>query len=106
MLVILFLSYYISTVAFYHTHYFNWGTVTHSHPYFPFDKDSANHTHTPIECQTISLLSNLVLAVAVAAVFFSRPIIIQKIYVWVRSFVSHSQLRYFHLRAPPVFICK
>ena len=31
------MSYYFSTTLFYHTHHFQWGTVTHSHPYIPFE---------------------------------------------------------------------
>ena len=37
LMVVLFMSYYFSTTLFYHTHHFQWGTVTHSHPYIPFE---------------------------------------------------------------------
>ncbi|MFQ9504756.1 MAG: hypothetical protein ACLR1G_13305 [Alistipes indistinctus] len=35
LLVVLFVSYYCESSLFYHTHYFSWGVVTHSHPYLP-----------------------------------------------------------------------
>lgn len=53
LLVALFATYYCETTLFVHTHTFFWGTVTHSHPYWP----SANHGHDQSECQAISLLS-------------------------------------------------
>ena len=106
MLVILFLSYYISTSMFYHTHYFYWGTVTHSHPYFPFDKNSANHTHTPFQCQTIGVLSNLLLVFFVAAAFVCKTVVVRKIYSRVHTYKSRFQPLFSPLRAPPVFICK
>ncbi|MDR3268208.1 MAG: hypothetical protein LBT83_03985, partial [Tannerella sp.] len=46
MLVVLFLSYYVSATSFYHTHYYSWGTVTHSHFYFPFGDNPVQHNHT------------------------------------------------------------
>ena len=106
ILVVLFLSYYVSATMFYHTHYFNWGTVTHSHPYFPFDKDSANHTHTPAQCQVISFLTNLLLIFSIISVFICKTVIVQKIYLRVRSFTSCFNIIFSPLRAPPLFICK
>ena len=105
MLVMLFLSYYLSTTMFYHTHHFYWGTVTHSHPYLPFDKDTANHTHTPLQCQSISFLSNILLTVIVAAVVICKTIIVQKIYARVYSLKSRFQQIFSPLRAPPATIC-
>ena len=106
MLVILFLSYYISTTMFYHTHHFYWGTVTHSHPYFPFDKNSTNHTHTPAQCLTINILSALLLTFFVASAIICRTDVVKKIIIRVHSYKSLFQVVFSPLRAPPVFICK
>jgi hypothetical protein len=103
MLVVLFLSYYVSSTMFYHTHHFFWGTVTHSHPYFPANKDADNHSHTPAQCQTISLLTNLLLIAIVAAVFFCATTIVQRIYFRVHTFKSLFRPVFSPLRAPPVF---
>ncbi|MDR2765195.1 MAG: hypothetical protein LBB90_09235 [Tannerella sp.] len=70
MLAALFMSYYVSATCFYHTHYFSWGSVTHSHFFYPFDDSPVQHSHTPSQCQTIYFLSHLVLVLAVAAVFY------------------------------------
>ncbi|MEG1607309.1 MAG: hypothetical protein RR931_01395 [Mucinivorans sp.] len=56
-LIALFLSYYAESTLFTHSHTFSWGTVTHSHPYLP----NGGHSHTATECQTISLLNNILL---------------------------------------------
>ena len=106
MLVILFLSYYISTTMFYHSHHFYWGMVTHSHPYFPFDKNPANHTHTPLQCQEIDFLSNIVLTCFIIAAFVFKSTLIERIYIPVRRYKSYSRQIFSPLRAPPVFICK
>ena len=57
LLVALFATYYCETTLFVHTHNFYWGTVTHSHPYWP----SSHHGHDQAECQAISMLSMIVL---------------------------------------------
>jgi len=106
MLVVLFLSYYISATMFYHTHHFYWGTVTHSHPYLPSNDEAPNHTHTPVQCQTISVLSYLLLALTFAAAFYCDIGIIKKLYIRVYRCKSLFQPIYAPLRAPPVFICK
>ena len=106
MLVILFLSYYISTTMFYHTHDFNWGTVTHSHPYLPSNSEAPSHTHTPVQCQTISFLSYLLLTLSFVAAFFCNIGIVKKIYIRIYSCKSLFQPVFSPLRAPPVFICK
>jgi len=106
MLVILFLNYYISSTMFYHTHHFNWGTVTHSHPYLPFGKTTTNHTHTPFQCQTISVLSNIILTCLVVAAFIFKLTQIKRIYIPVYRYKSYCPLIFSPLRAPPVLICK
>ena len=105
MMLILFLGYYISVTSFYHTHYFSWGTVTHSHPYFPSKSDTSNHSHTPVQCQTISVLSFLILTFTIAAGFICKTVIVTRIYTRVRSIKSLYQSVFSPLRAPPVFIC-
>ena len=69
LMVVLFMSYYFSTTLFYHTHHFQWGTVTHSHPYIPFEGGMPSHSHTAEQCATIGLLSAIVLWIAVAPAF-------------------------------------
>jgi hypothetical protein len=105
MLVTLFMSYYLSTVAFYHTHYFSWGTVTHSHLYFPFDKNSAQHTHTPIQCWLVDYLSSSVLIYLAVAAFSFTMLLIRRIYIPVRYYTPYSHVISAFLRAPPVSIC-
>jgi 1,4-dihydroxy-2-naphthoate octaprenyltransferase len=105
MLVMLFISYYLSTVSFYHTHYFSWGTVTHSHPLFPFGDNPANHSHTQNQCQTIQYLSNIILTNGIIAVIFFIAILIRRINIPVRCYQSHIHLISSPLRAPPVLIC-
>ena len=106
MIIILFIGYYVSITSFYHTHYFWWGTVTHSHPYLPSDGDTQNHSHTPIQCQAISFLSFLLLTFSVASVVIFKAVVVKKIYVRVHSYKSLFQPIFSPLRAPPVFICK
>lgn len=69
----LFLSYYSGSMLFTHTHSFEWGHVTHSHPYMP----GAGHSHTAAGCQLIEHLGHMlfiasatmILAVAVQATY-------------------------------------
>ena len=106
MLVMLFLSYYISSTMLYHTHDFEWGTVTHSHPYLPFDSDASNHSHTLVQCQAISFLSYLLLALTFVVAFFYAANSVKIIFIRIFSCKSLFQPLFSPLRAPPVFICK
>lgn len=99
MLVVLFLSYYLSATSFYHTHYFSWGTVTHSHMFFPFG-DNPTHNHTPRQCVTIQLLAHIILTILIVAVLF-KVAQVCRIYIPVRPCVSHIRLISLPLRAPP-----
>jgi hypothetical protein len=106
-LVVLFASYYVSTTSFYHTHYFSWGTVTHSHLYFPFGENTPNHhTHTQNQCQLIACLSNIVLVCLTAAflTFWTRPV--RRIFTPVRCHKSCTRLISPPLRAPPAFLSR
>jgi hypothetical protein len=105
MLIVLFMGYYISITMFYHTHYFPWGTVTHSHPYMPTNSETSSHTHTQSQCLAISSLANLLLVVAVFAFFICKPDLVQKIYIRVRHYVSFFRYVFSPLRGPPIFIC-
>ena len=87
LMVVLFMSYYFSTTLFYHTHHFQWGTVTHSHPYIPFEGGMPSHSHTAEQCATIGLLSAIVLWIAVApALLFARTIVTP---IYGQVFASH-----------------
>lgn len=101
MLVILFLSYYLSATCFYHTHYYSWGTVTHSHFCFPFgDNPTPQHHHTQSQCQTIQLLSGIVLAFLVAAIILATGRN-RRIYISVCRLKAQLHLVLSLLRAPP-----
>lgn len=56
LLVLLFAVFYGESTLFVHTHSYEWGTVTHSHPFMP----SSSHQHTQNECQAIDMLSAFV----------------------------------------------
>lgn len=89
---------------FMHTHYFSWGTVTHSHPYLP---SSNGHTHTPVECQTIAVLSNFVMTAStgigmVLTVLFVLTAVL--LVPPVLSLARHIQCNR-TLRAPPAIVC-
>ncbi|MDR1980416.1 MAG: hypothetical protein LBQ39_02190 [Tannerellaceae bacterium] len=102
--VAVFLSYYLSATCFYHTHYFTWGVVTHSHLYFPFDKNAVDHTHTQNQCQVINYLSHIVLVCFSFTVFFHGKTCVRRIQHFIRFYTTHIHPVFQSLRAPPVFI--
>jgi len=104
MLLALFISSYISATAFYHTHHFSWGTVTHSHPYLPSDDNPSGHTHTQNEYLVITLLSTIVLTIPVTAFFLFRATLIQRVYTWTRRYESFTHPVFYFLRGPPVAV--
>ena len=106
MIIILFIGYYISITSFYHTHYFWWGTVTHSHPYWPSEGDIPIHSHTATQCQTINILSLLLFTFSVASVLICKTVVIKRIFIREFNYKSLFQPIFSPLRAPPVFICK
>ena len=59
LLLALFVSYWCGTSLLYHTHYFAWGTVTHSHPFLPTGDGMPGHSHTEAQCETLAQLSTL-----------------------------------------------
>lgn len=75
LLLALFVGYYSSSMFFTHTHYSDWGVITHSHPYLP----SGSHTHATLEYQLIEHLSNLVLIVIFSLlVVLCLPVILNR----------------------------
>lgn len=96
--IAIFVSYYAESTLFFHSHTFEWGTVTHSHPYMP----GSAHSHSSSECETIHSLNNILFTiVAAVAVFvtvvecctlYSRPL---------QSVTNHITVNC-SLRAPPV----
>ena len=101
MLVVLFLSYYVSATAFYHTHHYSWGTVTHSHFSFPFGDNALQHNHTQNQCQTIQFLSHIILAIFTFAALH-KITQIRRVFIPTRSYKSHAHFIAMPLRAPPV----
>lgn len=53
LFVTLYLCHYTANNFFIHTHHFNWGTVTHSHPYLPAE-GSSEHQHSAAQLHFIS----------------------------------------------------
>jgi hypothetical protein len=63
LLLILFIGYYVSITAFYHSHLVRGVVITHSHPYKNFhDKNSPfqKHQHTNSEYQFVQQLNECV----------------------------------------------
>jgi hypothetical protein len=100
MLAVLFTSYCISATCFYHTHYYSWGTVTHSHFFYPFGDTPVQHSHTPAQCQTIHFLSHPLLILVVAAVFRGLTPVC-RICLPVRRIHAFRRFITLPLRAPP-----
>jgi uncharacterized membrane protein len=100
LLVALYMSYYLSTTTFYHTHTFSWGTVVHSHFYFPFGDQPVQHSHSQTQCVTIFLLCGLLLTVF-AAFAFRRSIRIRRVYNRIFQYICLRHLLFSPLRAPP-----
>jgi hypothetical protein len=109
LMLSLFLSYYISTTSFYHTHRYYWGCITHSHFYHLFGSkgNPVNHQHTTDQFQTIAFLSHIVFACVVAAVVAFKAVVVRLVILPVRRYVSHTRLIHSPLRAPPLslFAC-
>ncbi|MDR1517622.1 MAG: hypothetical protein LBS52_05980 [Dysgonamonadaceae bacterium] len=101
LLVVIFLSYYLSATCFYHTHHFAWGTVTHSHLYFPFGDNPLNHTHTQTQCNIIALMSQFVSTGAVAALVLFVAAAVRIVYTTVYHYISYRVFTLSLLRAPP-----
>ncbi|MEG0519394.1 MAG: hypothetical protein RR555_11115 [Bacteroidales bacterium] len=100
LLLALYICYYSESNFFFHTHTFDWGTVTHSHPYIP----SGGHTHSQTQCLVIASLTNLIVtltATFVVAVFFK---VVWILYVaGILPAAKYIRL-YCPLRGPPVSV--
>ena len=98
LLVALFTSYYVSSYFFYHTHVYEWGIVTHSHPY-----SSSSHSHTANTLQLINCLANL-LFIGGRVVFCLTLLSFSKKYFFPfhRGHTLHALVGGNPLRAPPV----
>jgi len=102
LLMWLFISYYVSTTTFVHTHYFAWGMVTHSHPYNPFGDSPLKHNHTQAECLHIASLSHFAsTAVAMVAVCFVAAVI-RVVLTPALAAVRKRCSLFLALRAPPI----
>lgn len=101
LLVVLFVSYYCESSLFYHTHYFSWGVVTHSHPYLPAGSGTSGHTHTPVQCDTIAQLSMLLFVAGISLVSLFLPGVKVGFRPPVRHGRESSSVPLPQLRAPP-----
>ena len=94
------MSYYISTTCFYHTHYFSWGQITHSHPYLPI-KGQVKHTHTQEACQTIEHLSDILIVLIAATILLFKAKLIRSVSTPVCRIISYFKHTGTLLRGPP-----
>jgi len=101
LLMWLFISYYVSTTAFVHTHYFAWGTVTHSHPYNPFGDSPLKHNHTQAECFNIASLSHFGATVVATVTLCFVAAFIMVVVTPVLAEVHKRCGLFIALRAPP-----
>lgn len=108
-MLLLYLSYYISTTSFYHTHQYAWGCITHSHFYIPFGGNGNpvnSHQHTPAQFQAIALLSQLAFVCLFAGFVLFATTVVRYVFTSVRRYTPHTHLIHSLLRAPPVlFYC-
>lgn len=99
LIVALFLSYYGGVSLFSHTHSYQWGDVTHSHPYLP----STQHSHTAAGCYLIDNLSLLQFTAGDEIIVFAVAAIFVLIFVERKERVFHFAIPQCSLRAPPVY---
>jgi hypothetical protein len=107
LLLVLYVLYFTSSTLFIHTHFFNWGTVTHSHLYFPFDsdKDVPNHTHTAAQCEFINYIASSVQMITFCMSIIAAVLVLIETYVvFITKHILEFSLNYLFLRAPPSFI--
>ncbi|MGL5635894.1 MAG: hypothetical protein ACRDD0_03310 [Bacteroidales bacterium] len=103
LLVALYLCYHASSSLFIHTHYFYWGTITHSHPYLPFE-DAPSHSHTQSQCNWIDQVNHQLLGEINLPAFFCLGLVLLCIYK--ASLVLRIEKSLYNAsssRAPPVF---
>lgn len=98
--VVLFLSYYGGSTLFNHTHHYDWGDVTHSHPYAP----SSSHTHSTASLFTISVLTTLLFIVGAAFALQGLFAFSHRFVEIAVKHIAYSHGRYCSLRAPPALL--
>ena len=106
LMLLLYLSYYISITSFYHTHQYAWGYIIHSHFYIPFEGNGNpvdSHQHTAAQFQAIALLSQLAFICLFAGFVLFAAIVVRYVFASIRRYTPHTHLIHSLLRAPPVF---
>lgn len=98
LLLALYICYYSESNFFFHTHKFDWGTVTHSHAHIPY----GTHSHTQAQCLTIASITNLFITLTAAFVLTVFFKVIRILYVADISPVAKYIHFYCPLRGPPV----
>jgi len=105
VLSILYVCFWASTHLFFHTHYLPDGVITHSHPYFPWDKDEPHHSHTAAQFQIIDVLGTALFVSSDPIFVFAVAICLCIILLSVTSCKSISSYYTISLlRAPPVSV--
>lgn len=94
----LFLSYYSGSMLFTHTHSFEWGRVTHSHPYMP----GAAHSHTAAGCQLIEHLGHMLFIASATMVLAVAVQVTYRIVAETATVLALAQLYTRPARAPPI----
>lgn len=92
----LFMSYYASVTMFVHTHFFEWGTITHSHP------ASNGHSHSSDSYRLISHLSNFAAVITAAVAILAIGYTLYSRTTTETVSVFFAKVRLYSLRAPPV----
>lgn len=96
LVVSLFVSYYASVTMFVHTHFFEWGTITHSHP------ASTGHSHSTDSYLLIDSLSTFVAVFSAAAAVITVGYTLFRVLTTEVTYTFFAKVRLYSLRAPPV----
>lgn len=92
------MSYYASSTMFVHTHNFEWGKVTHSHPCIP----QSGHSHSAAACSVVDSMGGTFFIVAYSSLVLALFIAAYR-YVIIVEQKAQSQCELIYgLRAPPV----
>lgn len=103
LLVVLYLCYHASSNFFIHTHFFYWGTITHSHPFLPFE-DAQTHSHTQAQCNWIDQVNHQLLGEISIPSFLCLGAVLLCIYKALPvCFIEKRLYNAASSRAPPVF---
>lgn len=106
-LFIIFVGYYFSISAFYHSHLVDGVVITHSHPFFndpikntPYQshQHSASSLINIQELTDIQLLETIIMAASIVPIWFLLTTIVKRLVSYYHHFTEiHAQLR-----APPI----